>query len=135
MGRRGMDFEFIGLQQNQVYVLGAVGIDGELLAISWFEHDQLGRLLWVFSSREEADKFVNVQIDREQAYKDYLDREEGENLAAALCGSGATHNATLPTDLHRFSEVLVDIGIETISVDAGSEEPFSRMYQVPAALD
>jgi hypothetical protein len=131
MTRRSMTFRSFGLEQDQVYLLGAVGEDGELLAINWFEHRELGRVLWVFSSPEEAEKFVAAHVDKEQAYKDYLNREEGQHLAAALRGKGATHNAVLPTGPDGLAPILVGLGIETVSVDAGSEDPFSRMYQVP----
>jgi hypothetical protein len=87
----------------------------------------LGNVLWVFTSPEEAERFVRRRVERRGLQESGFPGPAWETRrSGGLSGVG-------PLEAGRLGEVTSALDIDVVAVDAGSGNPLSRMHTVPGA--
>ena len=114
--------------EKHYFVLATSDEAGRLRGVNYFTNHRDENVLWVFTSAEEASKFVRRRVDRNQAYLDLLedsapDRTEG--LAKA-----EPFNIAIKLGFRKLLGLAEEMGIDILALDAGSSEPASRLFRV-----
>ena len=115
-------------KNKDYFVLVTTDETGELRGINYFTNYRNENVLWVFSSTEEASKFVRHQVNQNQAYLDLLEGSAPDR-SERLTGMEPFSKA-VKISFRNLLRVAEDMGIDIVALDAGSEDPTSRLFRV-----
>ncbi len=110
------------------FVLATTDETGELRGINYFTNYRNENVLWVFTSTEEASKFVKRRVDQSQVYLDLVE-DSAPDRAEGLAGMEPFGKA-VKLGFRDLAKVAEDMGIDILALDAGSDDPTSRLFRV-----
>ncbi len=110
------------------FLLATTDETGEIRGINYFTNYRDENVLWVFTSTEEAAKFVRRRVNRNQAYLDLLE-DSAPDRTEGLAGI-EPFNKAIRLSFRNLSRMAEDMEIDILALDAGSDDPTSRLFRV-----
>ena len=110
------------------FVLATTNETGKVRGINYFTNYRYDNVLWVFTSTEEASKFVRRRVDQKQAYLDLVEDsapDRTERIARI-----EPFDKAIKLDFRNLAKVAEGMGIDILALDAGSDDPTSRLFRV-----
>ena len=107
-----------------LYLLGKRDASGELGAIHWFEHDDLGKILLAFSSEEEVDRYMLMRIDADHVFLGMGERAEAGSLMKVE-GFDSLIEVEGGEALEGWISLLK---AQMLAIDPGSPRPVKRLH-------
>jgi hypothetical protein len=117
------------MDTNRYYfVLVSTDETGEFRGINYFTNYRNENILWVFTSVEEALRFVRRRVDKNQAYLDLLedsvpDRTEG------FAGAELFDKA-IRLSFRNLTGIAREMHVNILALNPGSDDPASRLFRV-----
>ncbi len=107
-----------------LYLLGRRDASGELAAIHWSEHDELGKILIAFSSEEEVDRYMLLLMDTNHVFLGMQERDEAGPLM-----SPEGFDSLIEVEGGEALEGWISfLKAEMLAIDPGSPRPVKRLY-------
>jgi hypothetical protein len=115
-------------KNKDYFVLVSTNESGGLRGINYFTNYRNENILWVFTSTEEAFKFVKRRVDKNQAYLDLLE----DSVPDRTPGLAATElfDKAIRVSFRNLTGIAREMNIDILALDPGSEDPTSRLFRV-----
>ena len=110
------------------FVLASTDETGKVRGINYFTNYRHENVLWVFTSTEEASKFVRSRVDQNQAYLDLV--EDSASYRTEGIARIEPFDKAIKLGFRNLAEVAQGMGIDILALDAGSDDPTSRLFRV-----
>ncbi len=103
---------------ERTYFVLMAGYDSDHLEdshIHYFVNKRGEKILWVFSSRAEAERFVRKYVNKSQAYLDYIE-QHGLNLPEAV-KEGKEFSVVAKMNTEALAILAGGLGMDHIALD------------------
>lgn len=110
------------------FVLVSTDERGEFRGINYFTNYRNENILWVFTSIEEALRFVARRVDKNQAYLDLLENSVPDRTEGAA--ETELFDKAIRLNFRNLTGIAREMNIDILALDPGSDDPASRLFRV-----